>query len=60
MPADGGLCEAEPLGELGHGGRAVIQDGARDPVARGALPGREFLRWSRGSLTDVFHNAIVA
>jgi hypothetical protein len=35
----------------------VVQDGSRDPVACGALPGREFLV---RSLANVFHNAIVA
>ena len=43
MAADGGLGEAEALRQIGDGGRAVVQDGARDPVARRALAGREFL-----------------
>ena len=64
MTADGRLGEAQPPGQLGDGRRAVVQDGARDPVAGRPLPGRELLlRGPRGglpSLADVFHNAIVA
>jgi len=64
VPADGGVGEAEAPGEIGDGRGAVVQDGARDPVAGAPLPGREFLlRGPRGglpSLADVFHNAIVA
>lgn len=57
MAPDGGLGQAQASGELGDSGRPVVQDGARDPVAGGPLTGREFLL---RSLTDVFHNAIVA
>ena len=32
VAADGGLGEAQPLGQVGGGGRAVVQDGAGDPV----------------------------
>ncbi len=64
MPAYGRLGEAQPLGELGDGRRAVVQDGPRDPVAGGPLTGRELLLWGTHgglpSLADVFHNAIVA
>lgn len=54
---DGGLGEPQTPGELGDGGRPVVQDGARDAVAGGPLTGREFLL---RSLANVFHNAIVA
>ncbi|CAO0834691.1 hypothetical protein SMICM17S_00394 [Streptomyces microflavus] len=57
MAADGGLGETDALGQIGGCGRTVVQDGARDPVARGALTGREFLLRSP---TVVFHNTIVA
>ncbi len=57
MTAYGGLGQPQPAGEVGHGRRAVVQDGARDTVAGGPLTGREFLL---RSLANVFHNAIVA
>lgn len=33
VAADGGLGEAEALGEVGDGGGTVVQDRPRDPVA---------------------------
>lgn len=62
MAADRRRGEPQTSRELGDRGRAVVQDGARDPVAGGPLTGREFLLPSLTDwgLADVFHNAIVA
>lgn len=60
MTADGGLGEAQSRGQVGRGGRSVVQDGAGDTLAGAPLTGRLLLRHLGGSTTDVFHNTIVA
>ena len=57
VASDGRLGEAHALGEIRDRGGAVVQDGARDAVARRALTGREFLLRSP---SVIFHNTIVA
>ena len=54
VAADGGRGQLEPLGQLGGGRRAVLQDGPRDPLAgRGVPVGR------RSSRPHELHNASV-
>jgi hypothetical protein len=58
VPANGGGSELEAPGDHSRGGRALLEEGAGDPVARAVVDARGRPAALHVS-SHVFHNAIV-